>query len=98
MYNVFQMVIAMYLLWQYLGPAVLAGLGVLLLMVPANGFIYGKQQSLQVHILWILLVHSKYSVWTHIWYFTYFMQTTSTLMDIITSGDVIGIATLFGTL
>ena len=44
----FQMGVAMFLLWQFLGPSVLAGLAVLLLMVPGNGIIYGKQQQLNV--------------------------------------------------
>ena len=44
-----QISIAMYFLWQQLGPSVLAGLGVLILLVPINIFVSTKQRNYQVH-------------------------------------------------
>ena len=43
-----QIVIAIYLLWQELGPSVLAGLGFMLLLIPINGIIGTMQRRLQV--------------------------------------------------
>ena len=42
-----QIVIAMYLLWQQLGVSVLAGLGLMLLLIPINGVIGTMQRKLQ---------------------------------------------------
>ncbi|KAH9495893.1 Multidrug resistance-associated protein 1 [Bulinus truncatus] len=42
-----QVFLAVYLLWDTLGLPVLAGLGLLLLLVPLNGFIAYRQQKLQ---------------------------------------------------
>ena len=43
-----QMVICLYFLWQTLGPSVLAGVGVMVLMIPLNAFIAKKTKQLQV--------------------------------------------------
>ena len=40
----------MYLLWDIMGPAVLAGLGVMILLIPINGVIASIQRKLQVLI------------------------------------------------
>ena len=40
--------LAIYFLWQQLGPSVLAGLGLMLLLVPLNGFIAQKTRKLQI--------------------------------------------------
>lgn len=42
------MSLAIFLLWQYLGVAVFAGLAVMILMIPASAFIATKIRSLQV--------------------------------------------------
>ena len=44
-----QMALALYFLWQALGPSVLAGLGIMLLMVPVNAMIANRTRSLQVN-------------------------------------------------
>ncbi|XP_077999979.1 multidrug resistance-associated protein 1-like [Glandiceps talaboti] len=41
-----QLVIALYFLWNKLGPSVLAGLGVMVLMIPINAVIVKKQKDL----------------------------------------------------
>ena len=43
-----QIGVAMALLWSKLGPSVLAGLGVMILLIPINGFIASIQRKLQV--------------------------------------------------
>lgn len=43
-----QVVLALYFLWQTLGPSVLAGVAVMLLMVPVNAFIAMKTKAYQV--------------------------------------------------
>ncbi|XP_051905539.1 multidrug resistance-associated protein 1 isoform X2 [Hippocampus zosterae] len=43
-----QVVLALYFLWQNLGPSVLAGVAVMLLMVPVNAFIAMKTKTYQV--------------------------------------------------
>ena len=40
--------LCMYFLWQQLGPSVLAGLLLMLLMIPVNGVIAQKTRKLQV--------------------------------------------------
>ncbi|XP_066905603.1 multidrug resistance-associated protein 1 [Halyomorpha halys] len=42
-----QIGLALYFLWQELGPSVLAGLGVMLIMIPVNSFIVNKTKILQ---------------------------------------------------
>ncbi|XP_077415304.1 multidrug resistance-associated protein 1 isoform X2 [Vanacampus margaritifer] len=43
-----QVILALYFLWQNLGPSVLAGVAVMLLMVPVNAFIAMKTKTYQV--------------------------------------------------
>lgn len=43
-----QVVLALYFLWKNLGPSVLAGVAVMVLMVPVNGFIAMKTKAYQV--------------------------------------------------
>uniref|UniRef100_A0A3B3ZZD4 ABC transmembrane type-1 domain-containing protein n=1 Tax=Periophthalmus magnuspinnatus TaxID=409849 RepID=A0A3B3ZZD4_9GOBI len=43
-----QVVLALYFLWQTLGPSVLAGVAVMVLMVPVNAFIAMKTKAYQV--------------------------------------------------
>ncbi|XP_077590459.1 multidrug resistance-associated protein 1 [Stigmatopora nigra] len=43
-----QVVLALYFLWQNLGPSVLAGVAVMVLMVPVNAFIAMKTKTYQV--------------------------------------------------
>ena len=45
-----QIVIAVYLLWGILGPSVLAGLAVMILLIPINGVMATLQRKLQVGI------------------------------------------------
>lgn len=44
-----QIGLALYFLWQILGPSVLAGLAVMLLMIPINGWIANRIKILQVN-------------------------------------------------
>ena len=48
-----QIIIAVYLLWGKLGASVLAGLGVMLLLIPLNGVMATYQRKLQVADLYI---------------------------------------------
>ncbi|CAH1406917.1 unnamed protein product [Nezara viridula] len=43
-----QIALALYFLWQQLGPSVLMGLGVMLVMIPANAFFANLTKNLQV--------------------------------------------------
>jgi len=43
-----QILLSMYFLWQLLGPSVLAGLGVMILLIPINGVIASKAKKLQM--------------------------------------------------
>ena len=43
-----QIVLCMAFLWQILGPSVLSGLLVMVLLIPVNGFIAMKVKALQV--------------------------------------------------
>ncbi|XP_062915140.1 multidrug resistance-associated protein 1 isoform X1 [Mobula hypostoma] len=43
-----QVILAMYFLWQNLGPSVLAGVAVMILLVPLNGVIAMKMKNFQV--------------------------------------------------
>jgi len=43
-----QMCISLYLLWMVLGPSVLAGVGVMVLMIPINALIAKKTRAYQV--------------------------------------------------
>jgi len=44
----FQMIVALYFLWAILGPSVLAGVGVMVLMIPINAVIAKQTRKLQV--------------------------------------------------
>ncbi|XP_023224012.1 multidrug resistance-associated protein 1-like, partial [Centruroides sculpturatus] len=43
-----QIILAVYFLWNLLGPSVLAGIAVMILMLPLNGIIANKIKELQV--------------------------------------------------
>ena len=43
-----QMCIAMYFLWMTLGPSILAGVGVMICVIPLNALIAKKTRTLQV--------------------------------------------------
>ena len=43
-----QMVVALFFLWRTLGPSVLAGVVVMVLLIPVNAFIAKKSRSYQV--------------------------------------------------
>ncbi|XP_060530036.1 multidrug resistance-associated protein 1-like isoform X5 [Cylas formicarius] len=43
-----QICLSMYFLWQELGPSVLAGLAVMIILIPVNGFIANKSKTLQI--------------------------------------------------
>ncbi|XP_063439571.1 multidrug resistance-associated protein 1-like isoform X1 [Mytilus trossulus] len=47
----FQIVVATLLLWQQLGPSVLAGLAVMILLIPINGAISVKQRNMQTALM-----------------------------------------------
>lgn len=44
----FQISLSLYFLWQILGPSVLAGVAVLLILIPVNGVIANKLKTLQI--------------------------------------------------
>jgi len=44
----FQMSVCLYFLWAILGPSVLAGIAVMVLLVPINGYIAKATRKLQV--------------------------------------------------
>ena len=44
----FQMCVAIYFLWQTLGPSVIAGVVVMVLLIPINAFIAKKSRNFQV--------------------------------------------------
>ncbi len=44
----YQIALALYFLWNLLGVATIAGVGVMIIMIPANGFVARKTRSLQV--------------------------------------------------
>ena len=44
----FQIILAIYFLWQEVGPSVLAGVAVMALLVPINSVIATKTRALQV--------------------------------------------------
>ncbi|KRT79870.1 ABC transporter ATP-binding protein [Oryctes borbonicus] len=43
-----QIILALYFLWDILGPSVLAGLAVMIIMIPINGYIANKVKVLQI--------------------------------------------------
>ncbi|VVC43741.1 Hypothetical protein CINCED_3A019450 [Cinara cedri] len=44
----FQIALAIYFLWQSLGPSVLAGLFVMIVLIPVNGIVAAKARNLQI--------------------------------------------------
>ncbi|KAM7072953.1 ATP-binding cassette sub-family C member 2 isoform 2-T2 [Molossus nigricans] len=46
--NVLQIILSIYFLWVELGPSVIAGVGVMLLLIPVNGIIATKNKTIQV--------------------------------------------------
>ena len=44
----FQMCVSLYFLWMTLGPSVLAGVGVMIILIPVNALIAKKTKALQV--------------------------------------------------
>lgn len=63
--NLLQIVLSIYFLWIELGPSVLAGVGVMLLLIPVNGIIATKNKAIQVSkqsTLWIYTLTSKSKV------------------------------------
>lgn len=43
-----QIALSLYFLWEVLGPSVLAGLAVMIILIPVNGFIANKVKTLQI--------------------------------------------------
>lgn len=43
-----QIALALYFLWAILGPSVLAGLAVMIILIPVNGVIASKIKTLQI--------------------------------------------------
>lgn len=43
-----QIGLALYFLWNILGPSVLAGLAVMIILIPINGFIASRVKTLQI--------------------------------------------------
>ncbi|XP_022355189.1 canalicular multispecific organic anion transporter 1 [Enhydra lutris kenyoni] len=46
--NVLQITLSVYFLWAELGPSVLAGVGVMILLIPVNGILASKSRAVQV--------------------------------------------------
>ncbi|XP_032738350.1 canalicular multispecific organic anion transporter 1 [Lontra canadensis] len=46
--NVLQITLSIYFLWAELGPSVLAGVGVMILLIPVNGILASKSRAVQV--------------------------------------------------
>lgn len=55
----FQILLAIIFLWQELGPSVLAGVGMLLLVVPINVYIAAKVKQLKVRNFSNKLLHYR---------------------------------------
>jgi hypothetical protein len=56
-----QIVIAVYMLWNIMGPSVLAGLAVMILLIPINGVLASMQRKLQANY-----IESSYQTESHI--------------------------------
>lgn len=46
--NVLQIILAIYFLWAELGPSVLAGVGVMVILIPINGVLATRNRAIQV--------------------------------------------------
>lgn len=55
----FQILMAISLLWQELGPAVLAGVAVLVFVIPVNAFVATRVKKLKVRKRWPPLTYVK---------------------------------------
>lgn len=55
----FQMIVSLAFLWMILGPSILAGVGVMVLMIPINAVIAKKSRTLQVR--WAIITILKFS-------------------------------------
>ena len=52
----FQIIVSLYFLWQTLGPSVMAGVGVMILLIPINALIAHKARQLQVgDLAWLFV-------------------------------------------
>ncbi|XP_049620339.1 ATP-binding cassette sub-family C member 2 [Suncus etruscus] len=47
--NVLQIVLSIFFLWGELGPSVFAGVGIMMLLIPINGFLVTKSRTIQVN-------------------------------------------------
>ena len=52
-----QISVSIYMLWGIVGPSVLAGVAVMVLMIPVNAFMATMQRKLQVISLYMLYVN-----------------------------------------
>lgn len=82
--NVLQIALALFFLWRELGPSVLAGVGVMLLLIPLNGIIAAKNRAIQV---------KEHSPWGHI---DLFQSLKSFAYFILTFSGSVGKANLVG--
>lgn len=48
--------LALYMLYQFMGPSVFAGLAAMLLLVPINGYVANKTKFLQVCVVLIVVI------------------------------------------
>lgn len=46
-----QIALALYFLWGILGPSVLAGLAVMIILIPVNGLIANRVKTLQIRLM-----------------------------------------------
>lgn len=60
----FQIAVSLYFLWQTLGPSVLAGLGVMILLIPVNAVIANKTKQLQVWAIFLNTLIKPSYLWT----------------------------------
>lgn len=74
-----QIMLSIVFLWLELGPSVLAGLAVMVLMVPVNGLIATKARNLQVR----RHVHRFHIIQYHIYFQARFFFPTGFLLSII---------------
>lgn len=80
--NVLQISLSIFFLWRELGPSVLAGVGLMLLLIPVNGIIATKNRKIQV---------KKQSPWGHI---DFLQSLKSFAYFILTLGGSVGKAKL----
>ncbi len=56
----FQMCVSLYFLWKTLGPSVLAGVGVMIVLIPINALIAKRSKALQVNVYPLFLIYSSF--------------------------------------